>query len=122
MLRSDLVARQKPLWIALKGLYLPLHVEHLFLDMGQHVLGLLDDLRGRPDQQRIGLAGHLANIARAYGKDIEEMTVTVLDRPRHNVLIAEIRATGARLGRRSAYRGLDLRGLRFTNSMLIGQL
>lgn len=40
---------------------------------------------------------NLENIARAYGKDLEELTVTVLDRPRHNELIAQIRAAGARL-------------------------
>lgn len=43
------------------------------------------------------VADNLADVARAYGKDIEELTVTVLDRPRHNELIAQIRATGARL-------------------------
>ena len=40
---------------------------------------------------------NLSNIARAYGKDLEDLTVCVLDRPRHNDLIAQIRAAGARL-------------------------
>lgn len=40
---------------------------------------------------------NLHNIAKAYGKDLEELTVVVLDRPRHKELIDQIRAAGARL-------------------------
>ncbi|MBI1802531.1 MAG: class II fructose-bisphosphatase [Chloroflexi bacterium] len=40
---------------------------------------------------------NLENIARAYGKGVEELTVVVLDRPRHRELIDQIRAAGARL-------------------------
>jgi len=40
---------------------------------------------------------NLSNIAKAYGKDLDELTVVILDRPRHNELIAQIRAAGARL-------------------------
>ena len=40
---------------------------------------------------------NLSNIARAYGKSVEDLTVVVLDRPRHNTLIEQIRAAGARL-------------------------
>jgi fructose-1,6-bisphosphatase II len=40
---------------------------------------------------------NLDNIAKAYGKDLEELTVVVLDRPRHKELIDQIRAAGARL-------------------------
>jgi fructose-1,6-bisphosphatase II len=39
----------------------------------------------------------LANVAAAQGRDIGELTVAVLDRPRHQRLIAEIRETGARI-------------------------
>ena len=36
-------------------------------------------------------------LARATGRDAEDLTVVVLDRPRHENLIAEIRETGARV-------------------------
>jgi fructose-1,6-bisphosphatase II len=40
---------------------------------------------------------NLKAIARAKGKSIEDLTAIVLDRPRHEKLIAEIRGAGARL-------------------------
>ncbi len=40
---------------------------------------------------------NIQKVAKALGKDIEEMTVSLLDRPRHQDLIKEIRATGARV-------------------------
>ncbi len=40
---------------------------------------------------------NLRNIARALKKDIKEVTVTMLDRDRHNELIAEIRRIGCRI-------------------------
>lgn len=40
---------------------------------------------------------NLTAIAHATGKDITELTVVVLDRPRHNQLVADIRAAGARI-------------------------
>lgn len=43
------------------------------------------------------VADNLASIAKAKGKAVSELVVVVLDRPRHEHLIAEIRATGARL-------------------------
>jgi fructose-1,6-bisphosphatase class II len=36
-------------------------------------------------------------IARSLGRQVDELTVVVLDRPRHEKLIADIRATGARI-------------------------
>ena len=36
-------------------------------------------------------------VAKKLGKDVSEMTVLVMDRPRHDVLIAEIQAVGARV-------------------------
>lgn len=36
-------------------------------------------------------------IAKALGKPIEDVTVVILDRPRHKELIAEVRKTGARI-------------------------
>src|SRR5437660_4438166 len=40
---------------------------------------------------------NLAAIAKALGRSIEDLVVIVLDRPRHETLIADIRATGARI-------------------------
>jgi len=40
---------------------------------------------------------NLKAIAKAKGKDVEDLTTIVLDRPRHNELIAEIRKAGARI-------------------------
>ncbi|MDL1897499.1 class II fructose-bisphosphatase [Anaerolineae bacterium CFX7] len=43
------------------------------------------------------VADNLHAIARAKGKSVTELVVVVLDRPRHEQLISEIRATGSRL-------------------------
>jgi fructose-1,6-bisphosphatase class II len=40
---------------------------------------------------------NLAAIARCLGRNVEDLVVIVLDRPRHEKLIADIRATGARI-------------------------
>lgn len=40
---------------------------------------------------------NIEKAAKALGKDVSEMTVAVLDRDRHEKLISEIRATGARV-------------------------
>src|SRR5262245_45952562 len=40
---------------------------------------------------------NLRAIARSLGRQVDELTVVVLDRPRHEKLIEEIRATGARI-------------------------
>ena len=40
---------------------------------------------------------NLRNVAKAMGRKVEELTVVVLDRPRHEQLLAEIRAAGARV-------------------------
>jgi fructose-1,6-bisphosphatase II len=40
---------------------------------------------------------NLRSVARSKGKDIADLTVVVLDRPRHESLIAEIRKAGARI-------------------------
>src|SRR5215204_6775597 len=42
-------------------------------------------------------AENLAGIAKSLGRDVEDLVVVVLDRPRHEKLIADIRATGARI-------------------------
>ncbi len=43
------------------------------------------------------VAVNLQNIAKAKGKNIDDLTVFVLERPRHDKLIAEIAASGARV-------------------------
>jgi fructose-1,6-bisphosphatase II len=40
---------------------------------------------------------NLGAVARALGRQVDELSVVVLDRPRHEDLIREIRATGARI-------------------------
>src|SRR5215203_3126078 len=40
---------------------------------------------------------NLRAVARCLGRSVEDLVVTVLDRPRHEKLIADIRATGARI-------------------------
>lgn len=41
--------------------------------------------------------GNLQRIAKAYHRDVDDLVVVVLDRPRHEQLIADIRAAGARI-------------------------
>jgi fructose-1,6-bisphosphatase class II len=43
------------------------------------------------------VANNLKNIAKRLERDVEDLVVIVLDRPRHEKLIAEIRAAGARI-------------------------
>jgi fructose-1,6-bisphosphatase II len=40
---------------------------------------------------------NLRSVARAKGKDVRDLTVVVLDRPRHEKLIADLRRAGARI-------------------------
>jgi fructose-1,6-bisphosphatase II len=40
---------------------------------------------------------NLRAIARSLGRQVDELTVVVLDRPRHEKLVSDIRATGARI-------------------------
>jgi fructose-1,6-bisphosphatase class II len=40
---------------------------------------------------------NLKNIARRLGRDVEDLTVICLDRARHKQLVADVRATGARI-------------------------
>jgi fructose-1,6-bisphosphatase class II len=43
------------------------------------------------------VADNLHGIAESLGRDVDDLVVIVLDRPRHEKLIADIRATGARI-------------------------
>lgn len=40
---------------------------------------------------------NLRSVARAKGADVDDLTVVILDRPRHEQLIGEVRAAGARI-------------------------
>lgn len=40
---------------------------------------------------------NISRVAKALGKEVEDVTVVILDRPRHESLIAEARRTGARI-------------------------
>ncbi|MCB7225011.1 fructose-bisphosphatase class II, partial [Anaerostipes caccae] len=40
---------------------------------------------------------NLANVAKAMGKSVQDLVVFVLDKPRHEKLITEIRQAGARI-------------------------
>ncbi len=43
------------------------------------------------------VAENLRALARAFDRDVDDLTVVVLDRPRHDQLVADIRAAGARI-------------------------
>src|SRR6476619_2629480 len=43
------------------------------------------------------VADNLKNIARRLGRDVDDLTVICLDRPRHKQLIQDVRSTGARI-------------------------
>src|SRR5690348_12551521 len=43
------------------------------------------------------VADNLRNIARRLGRDVDDLTVMCLDRPRHKQLVADVRASGARI-------------------------
>ncbi|MET1133477.1 MAG: class II fructose-bisphosphatase [Aeromicrobium sp.] len=46
---------------------------------------------------RLPAAENIRIVAKAKGLDVEDVTVCVLDRPRHDALVQEIRQTGARI-------------------------
>lgn len=45
----------------------------------------------------VSVSENITKVAKALGKDIAEVTVSMLDRPRHEKLMNEIRQTGARI-------------------------
>ena len=65
-----------------------------FLYMDKIAVG--PQARGKVDINA-SVKDNLAAIARAGGKSVEDLTVTILDRPRHEQLIAEVRRAGARI-------------------------
>jgi fructose-1,6-bisphosphatase II len=46
---------------------------------------------------RAPVADNLRAVAKAHGKDVDDLTVIILDRPRHGDLIREVRRVGARI-------------------------
>ena len=65
-----------------------------FLYMNKIAVG--PESKGKIDIER-PIKDNLAAIARAKGKDVEDLTTIILDRPRHEDMIAEIRKAGARI-------------------------
>jgi fructose-1,6-bisphosphatase class II len=68
-----------------------LHAPDTYMDkiaVGPRAVGKVDILAPPKD--------NIAAVARALGKDIEDVTVVILDRPRHEKLISDVRKTGAR--------------------------
>jgi fructose-1,6-bisphosphatase II len=43
------------------------------------------------------VAWNLKSVSKALGKSVDELTVVILERPRHATLIEEVRACGARI-------------------------
>lgn len=69
-----------------------LHAPDTYMDklaVGPRARGLVDI--DRPVRENI------AAVAKALEKEIADVTVVILDRPRHENIIAEVRATGARI-------------------------
>ena len=69
-----------------------LHAPDIYMD--KLVVG--PDSRGKVDINA-PVAENLRSIARSLARDIKDLTVMTLDRPRHEKLIADIRTAGARI-------------------------
>ncbi len=54
------------------------------------------EAKGRIDIEK-SITENLHAIAKAKGKDVKDLTTIILDRPRHEAMIAEIRRAGARI-------------------------
>jgi fructose-1,6-bisphosphatase II len=54
------------------------------------------EAKGKIDIEK-SITENLEAIAKAKGRDVEDLTTIILDRPRHSEMIAEIRKTGARI-------------------------
>jgi len=69
-----------------------LHAPDLYMEK----LIVPEPARGKVDLDA-PVGDNLRAIARSLSRDVDDLVVTVLDRPRHEKLIADIRATGARI-------------------------
>lgn len=61
-----------------------------------HKIAVGPEARGRIDLEA-PVEDNLKNIARAKGADVGDLTAVILDRPRHEQLIADVRSCGARI-------------------------
>lgn len=77
--------------LAEKGsMYFPEHIFYMNkIATGPEAAGSID--------MRLPIAENIKRVAKAKSKNIEDVTVVVLDRPRHENLIADIRRVGARI-------------------------
>ncbi len=69
-----------------------LHAPDMYMDklaVGSKAKGVVDI--------NAPLEDNLKNVARALNKDISDLTVTMLDRPRHEAIIEKVRKLGARI-------------------------
>lgn len=69
-----------------------LHAPDMYMDK----IAVGPECRGRVSLD-VPVRENLREVARALGKTVEEVTVVVLDRPRHEEIIEEIRRAGARI-------------------------
>src|SRR6186713_3028708 len=69
-----------------------LHAPDLYMEK----LIVPEPARGKVDLDA-PVGDNLHAIAKSLSRDVDDLVITVLDRPRHEKLIAEIRATGARI-------------------------
>ena len=87
---NGLVGAISVIAIAEKGNFL--HAPDVYMDkiaVGPKAKGLID-IDFSPDK-------NINIVAKALGKETSEVTVVVMDRPRHEELIKQVRATGARI-------------------------
>lgn len=65
-------------------------------DVYMKKIAVSPEAKGKVDLSR-SWTWNLEQIAKALGRQIQELTVVILNRPRHEDLIAEVRAAGARI-------------------------
>lgn len=69
-----------------------LHAPDMYMDkiaVGPEAVGHIDI--------NAPVADNLTAVAKALGRDVEDLVVSILDRPRHNKLIEDVRTAGARI-------------------------
>ena len=92
---TNLVAKARPNAIAVMAVSEPgglLHAPDTYMD--KLVVG--PPAKGKVDLDR-PVKENLKIIAQSLGREIDDLTVVILDRPRHEQLISEVRSVGARI-------------------------
>ena len=92
---TNLVAKGRPNAIAVMAVSEPgglLHAPDTYME--KLVVG--PPAKGKVDLDR-PVAENLKAIADSLGRDVDDLTVVILDRPRHEKLIADVRNAGARI-------------------------